>query len=352
MTAARSVHIDGVAHVSALGLSADAAAESLLADKSKVAWREVSGARHPWFAIPLEEQDWAARVRRVIGLVGSELAAAGKESSGLTAVPLFIGSSSLQAGAIEADARARGTVDLSSHSACFGMEIGAMLGIASTPWVFSTACTSGLAALEAAFTLIGCGRIDEALVLGVEFANDTTLAGFASLGLLAATEKTGGLILGEATGGLRLTAHPRPGWRITACRLCIDSHSLTAPAPDGRAIAANIAAALADAGLEADDIDLIKPHRGHMPGTDAAEEAAFGHVFGVRRPPEIALKRRLGHTLGASGPAELAVLLTLLDTPAGQARHGHPQRLLFNLVGFGGSLAALIVERCTSGARA
>jgi 3-oxoacyl-[acyl-carrier-protein] synthase-1 len=348
MNAARSVYIERVAHVSALGLSANAAAASLLAGRHKVSWREVSGARYPWFAIPLDEQDWTARVRRVIGLVGDGLAA-GKGPSGWADVPLFIGSSSLQAGAIEADARARGAVDL-SPPACFGMEIGAMLGVASAPWMFSTACTSGFAALEAAFTLAACGRIDEAFLLGVEFANDTTLAGFASLGLLAPTEEAGGLILGEAAGGLLLTTRARRGWRIAACRLCIDAHSPTAPAPDGRAIAANIAAALGDAGLDAGDIDLVKPHRGHLPGTDEAEEAAFGHIFGARRPPEISLKRRLGHTLGASGPAELSVLLSLLDTPAGQARHGRPRRLLFNLVGFGGGLAALIVERSESGA--
>ncbi|MDR1662068.1 MAG: hypothetical protein LBR95_06550, partial [Azoarcus sp.] len=78
---------------------------------------------------------------------------------------------------------------------------------------------------------------------------------------------------------------------------------------------------------------------------DEPEEAALDRVFGARRPPEITFKRRLGHTLGASGPAELTVLLALLDTRAGETRYGQPRYLLFNLVGFGGSTATVIVER-------
>jgi 3-oxoacyl-[acyl-carrier-protein] synthase-1 len=210
--------------------------------------------------------------------------------------------------------------------------------------LFSTACTSGLAALEAAFTLIAHGEIDEALVLGVEFGCKTTLAGFASLGLLAQTFDANGLILGEAVAGLLLTAQPGPGWRIAACRLCVDGYSPTLPTPDGRVIAANIIAALDEARLAAHDIDLVKPHRSGLSGIDEAEDAALSFVFGSRRPAEISFKRQTGHTLGACGPTELTALLALLDTPAWQKRL--PHRLLFNFVGFGGSAAALIAERC------
>jgi 3-oxoacyl-[acyl-carrier-protein] synthase-1 len=346
--AARPVYIARHGHVSALGLSSAAAAAALLADETNIAWRDLPDGRYPWFALPLPERDWQARARRALGLVAAELGL-GLPSAAFVDLPLFVGSSALEAGAIEARSRASGVL-VTSHDdvGSFCVSMRAAFGVAAEPWLFSTSCTSGFAALEAAFLLIGHGEADGALVLGAEFGSDTTLAGFAGLGLLARDGDDAGLILGEAVAGLRLTAQSGD-WRIAACRLGTDGYSVTSPTPDGRVIAANIAAALADAGLAASDIDLVKPHRGRMAGTDGPEEVALDLLFGARRPPEITFKRRFGHTLGASGPAELTALLALLDTPAGQARHSQPRRLLFNLVGFGGSTATVIVERCRGG---
>jgi 3-oxoacyl-[acyl-carrier-protein] synthase-1 len=340
----RPVYIDRIGHASALGLSASMAAEAWLADKKAVSRRELPDACYPWFALPLPETDWTARTRRALGLINAELAA-GLSPLPFSGLPLFVGSSALATGAVEAHARAGGADTAAFDDlAGFSGEICAAFDIETEPYLYSTSCTSGFAALEAAAMLIGHGEIDEALVLGAEFGCDTTLAGFASLGLLAREENSEGLILGEAVAGLRLTTQAA-AWRIAACRLGTDGYSVTSPTPDGRVIAANIAAALDDAGLAANDIDLIKPHRSRMSSTDEPEEVALELLFGSRRPPEITFKRRLGHTLGASGPAELTILLALLDMPAAQARYGQPRRLLFNLVGFGGSTATVIIER-------
>ncbi|MDR1349907.1 MAG: hypothetical protein LBJ59_03820 [Zoogloeaceae bacterium] len=336
----RPVYIRRSAHVSALGLSAVAAARAFWAGECPARWRDLPEARYPCFALPLKETAWSARLSRAIAAIKAELRV------DLAELPLFLGSSSLHIGALEENARATGRAEL-SPAADIGAEIAALLGARTMPWMFSTGCSSGLAALETAFLLIRQGRIDQALALGFEFANDATLAGFASLGLLAPDTNADGLMLGEAVGALLLSADPGDGavWRVDACRLGLDAYSPTAPTPDGGVIAANLAAALADARVTAADIDLIKPHQGRIPATDAAEEAALARVFGRKRPPEITLKRQIGHTLGASGPAELTLLLALLATPDGIRRYGQPQRLLFNLVGFGGSIAALVVSK-------
>lgn len=347
MSTARPVYIARRGHCSARGLDADSAAAALLAGADATAARELLGARHPWFALPLAEDDWTARARAAVGAVGEQLTA-GLDAAHVAALPLFIGSSSLQAGAIETGARGNGRVDMPADAAAFAADVAAWLGVAGVPWTFSTSCTSGIAALEAAATMIGAGLIDDALVLGFEFANDTTLAGFAGLGILAPTPDADGLVLGEAVAGVLLSAAPQPGARIAACRLGVDGYSATAPAPDGSAIETVIAAALADAGLSAHDIDLIKPHRGRLAGTDDAEAAALARVFGTTPAAEIALKRQLGHTLGASGLAELTAVLAMLDAPAGRVRYGSPRHLLFNLIGFGGSIAALVIERGTA----
>jgi 3-oxoacyl-[acyl-carrier-protein] synthase-1 len=84
-------------------------------------------------------------------------------------------------------------------------------------------------------------------------------------------------------------------------------------------------------------------------------------------PPLLSLKPYLGHTLGASGIAELVTLLACLtqDQIPATARlqksrsrncavsDGRPQQCphstgrMLNLIGFGGGLASMIIERRT-----
>jgi 3-oxoacyl-[acyl-carrier-protein] synthase-1 len=344
MNLPRPVYIHRIAHASALGLSATEATESYLAGKKNLSEYKLLGESWPWFALPLAEENWTERARQVLNLLAAELAIA-KLTNSLNDLPMFIGSSANGIGEIETLFRTTGTADPSSDDATIlSREIQLAFGGKTAPWMFSTACTSGMAALEAAFTLIAQGEIDEALVLGIEFGCNTTLSGFSSLGLLARTEQANGLILGEAAAGLFLSAQPGPGWRIAACRLCTDGYAPTMPSPDGHIIAENITAALSEAKFAADTIGLLKPHRSGMPAIDEAENAALDLVFAPRRPMEISFKRQTGHTLGACGPAEITALLALLATPVWQARQVH--RLLFNFVGFGGSTAVLIAEHC------
>jgi len=345
MSAPRPVYIDRIAHISALGLSASEAVESLSANRKTLSEYKLLGESWPWFALPLAEDTWNARTRRAFALLKAEIEAEPLPRP-FDELPLFIGSSAQATG--EAEASGKTVTDpYDTPVAIFDREIRLAFGCKTVPCLFSTACTSSLAALEAACALIAHGEIDHALVLGIEFGCKTTLAGFASLGLLAQSLDTDGLILGEAAAGLLLSTQPGPGWRVAACRLCIDGHSATLPTPGGRVIAANIAAALDDANLTAQEIDLIKPHRSGLSDIDEAESAALDSVFGSQRPAEISFKHQIGHTLGACGLAELTVLLALLDSPAGQSRHGLPHQLLLNFIGFGGSTATLIVERCS-----
>ncbi|MDR2926376.1 MAG: hypothetical protein LBU76_10605 [Azoarcus sp.] len=342
MSAARPVYIRRIAHVSALGLCATEAARTLRAGRRNLSEHTLHGETWPWFALPFAEENWTVRARRALNLLATELAD-GKPPSALGHLPLFVGSSANGTGAIEAAARIAGSTDISADdTVVLNQEIRLAFGCDAAPWMFSTACTSGLAALEAAFTLIAQGEINEAIVLGADFASTTALAGFSSLGLLARTPKANGLILGEAAAGMLLTTRPGSGWRIAACRMGIDGHSPTLPAPDGHPIAANIAAALDDAKLAASQIDFIKPHRGGLAGIDDAENAALNIVFGTNRPLERPIKHQIGHTLGASGPAEITALLAQSD----QSGACSPQRLLFSFAGFGGSMAAVIIERC------
>jgi 3-oxoacyl-[acyl-carrier-protein] synthase-1 len=111
---------------------------------------------------------------------------------------------------------------------------------------------------------------------------------------------------------MHLSAKPAT-WRIAGLRTGLDGFSTTGPNPDGSRIADVTVDCLKEAKLKAADIELIKLQAAGSPGTDLAEANALRTVFGQQMPPLISLKPGLGHTLGASGLAELSALLACLD---------------------------------------
>ena len=132
---------------------------------------------------------------------------------------------------------------------------------------------------------------------------------------------------------------------------------------EARAVVAACEAALQCSGLQAADIDLLKPQAAGSPGNDAIEAAALLQVFGAL-PPMVTLKSHIGHTLGAAGAAELVLLTGCLESgtwptvshdidqalcvalaAAAPARVRH---VLLNALGFGGGHAALVLEDCAA----
>ncbi|HEX6734945.1 MAG TPA: beta-ketoacyl synthase N-terminal-like domain-containing protein [Azonexus sp.] len=356
----RPVYLAGSGLVCARGCTPAAVADALLAGECAGSWRTLGSRRLPWFALPLADSDWEARAEQAVRRVGKALGPLDP------ATPLFVASSSFQVGLCESRPP---PYELPIANASFSRRLADWLQLAGPRYSFSSACISGFSAIDAARSLIAAGQIDEAVVLGFELANTSTLAGFAALELLSSTagkpfdRDRDGLVLGEAVAAIRLSATPTQ-WRIAALRTGLDVWSITGPDPSGAPIAGLFAECLADAGLAAGDIDLLKLQAAGSPGTDLAEANALRTVFGSALPPLLSLKPALGHTLGASGIAELTALLACLDLGAIPATAGfaHPdpeiglqptqqlcrQRVrhpLLNLVGFGGGLATLILAR-------
>lgn len=355
----RAVHIAGQALVCAAGSTADEIAGRLRAGEVGCGRRQVGRQNFPYQALPGDENGWTPRAARAFAVLAEQLGRLDR------AMPVFIASSSLQIGRIE---RA-GNRELPLAVASFAHEIVDWLGLAGPPACFANACISGFSALAAAHGLIAGGAIDEALVVGCELVNDSTLAGFASMQLLSADAcrpldiERDGLVLGEAVAAVHLSAQPAP-WRIGDVRTGLDGWSPTAVTPDGEPLAALLQASLQAAGLAPDGIELVKLQAAGSPATDLAEARALQRLFGSALPPLLSLKPQLGHTLGASGIAELLALLNCLDrgfipptpgfarldpaigmaptTALGEAR---VDRALLSLVGFGGGLGALTLVR-------
>ncbi|MDR2838423.1 MAG: hypothetical protein LBV49_07670, partial [Azonexus sp.] len=229
----RPVYIAECGLVCARGDSPAAAAAALLAGESASSSRALGCRRFPWFALPLIETDWLTRAEHAVRQLGAALAPLD------SATPLFVASSSFDLGSLET----RSPCELHVANAAFSRQLAAWLGLDGLRASFSNACISGFSAIEAAHSLIAAGQIDEAIVLGLELANVSTLAGFAALELLSPDlcrpfdRKRNGLVLGEAVAAARLCAAPTP-WRIAAIRTGLDAFSLTGPDPSGEPIAA------------------------------------------------------------------------------------------------------------------
>lgn len=356
----RATYIAGSGLLCARGNSTTAVADALWGGECSNGTRRLGEREFPYFELPLAETGWLARAESAVRCVAGQLGEIAPDT------PLFIASSSFQIGYFEQQGTAH---ELPRATASFSRLIAAWLGLSGHRCSFSNACISGFSALDAARSLISAGQIDDAIVLSIELSNDSTLAGFAGMELLSRQRcrpfdaERDGLVLGEAAAAVRLGAKPAR-WRIAGLRTGLDAWSTTGPNPDGGPIAAVIRECLEEAGFGTTDIELIKLQAAGSPGTDLAEANALRSVFGQRMPALLSLKPMLGHTLGASGIAELAALLACLDNDHLPATAGfsrvdpeialfpmversteHIERPLLNLIGFGGGLATLALER-------
>jgi len=348
---------------SALGPDLGSAVERLAGAPVAAARNTKTGGAWPYFAIPIAGDDWRKRAeaiaRRVAADLRREAALAPAQWADL---PCIVGSSSFSVGAWD-----EGGWAALEPAFEFSRRLARGFGVRGPVTAVSTTCTSGLSALDIALGLVAEGEFREVLVLGVEFSNRLTVAGFAGLELLSATaarpcdRERDGLVLGEALAAVLVSAAPAP-WRLAALATRMDASSVTGPAPEGTVIADAMRAAMAGAHWESAAVDLIKLQSGGGPLADSAEANAVRELF-APVPSAVSLKGALGHTLGASGPAELALLLASLSrgrvpatwgfaepdgelglAPSGGDAEG-VRRVLFNLSGFGGSVMSLALEK-------
>ena len=192
----------------------------------------------------------------------------------------------------------------------------------------ASACASATLAMGNALAALRAGEIDIALAGGSDSLCRLTYAGFNSLRAVDPKAcrpfraEREGMSLGEGAAVLVLesaaSARARGarilGWLLGAGASC-DAHHMTAPDPRGAGIARAVAAALADAGLAASEIDFVNVHGTGTPHNDDAEANMLRSVFGDRLPrlPLTSSKGAIGHFLGAAGAIEaVATMLCFL----------------------------------------
>jgi 3-oxoacyl-[acyl-carrier-protein] synthase-1 len=165
-----------------------------------------------------------------------------------------------------------------------------------------------------------------------------------------------GLVLGEAVAALHLSSQPSR-WRVAGGANVVDGQDPAGTVPG--AVIAMCHQALAASGLQPRDIGLIKPQAAGGAANDAVEAQALRQVFDPL-PPLVSLKAAIGHTLGAAGAAELALLTACLDSgvwprvdypqdpslnaPLSERAPANVRHLLACILGFGGGHAAVVLE--------
>ena len=193
------------------------------------------------------------------------------------------------------------------------------LGLAGPAFAISTACSSAAKAVAAGARMLALGLIDTAVVGGVDSFCMTTLHGFDSLELLSPDicrpwdAHRRGLSLGEgAAYALLERSHRAPrGWLLGTGETS-DGFHMSSPHPEGAGAVGAMRAALAAAGRAPAEIDYLNLHGTGTGSNDAAEDAAVRKVFGAALPCS-STKGATGHTLGAAGGVEAAIVLLALE---------------------------------------
>ena len=250
-----------------------------------------------------------------------------------------------------------------------------------------TACATGVTSLIAGHMLLEQGRADVAICGAVDFCLvEPIVAGFATMNGAyqpkpdqdpEPPERASrpfsidrrGFVISEGAACLILAteafakAHGLPreialaGWSMTS-----DAAHFVAPNP--ATVTRCIAEAIADAGLQPDEVDAVNAHGTSTRVGDKVEAEALENVFGKHVPPVSANKSMTGHAMGASSAIEtiLAIegmqrgilLPTINHTPdpeidldpvAEGARSLEQRFVLKNAFGFGGCNACIVLRR-------
>jgi 3-oxoacyl-[acyl-carrier-protein] synthase II len=251
----------------------------------------------------------------------------------------------------------------------------------------ATACTSATHNIGIAARMIAYGDADIMMAGGAEMATSPTgLGGFAAARALSTRNEDpeaasrpwdsdrDGFVLGDGAGILMLEDYDharRRGARVYAeiggFGMSGDAYHMTQPSVGGEGAATCMRNALADAGMNAEEINYINAHGTSTPAGDIAETLAIKRVFGEAAfgLAISSTKSMTGHLLGATGGVE-AVFATLalrdqvapptinLDNPDPEcdldyvpntAREMVLETAMSNSFGFGGTNGTLILRK-------
>lgn len=252
-----------------------------------------------------------------------------------------------------------------------------------------SACSTGAHNIGDAMRMIQYGTVDMMVAGGAEMATSPTgLGGFAAARALSTRNDDpqaasrpwdrdrDGFVLSDGAGVLVLEELEHAKARgahiyaeLAGSAMNSDAYHMTSPSPNGEGAADCMRLALADAGVNLDQVNYINAHGTSTPAGDVAETMAVKAAFGdhAYKLAVSSTKSMTGHMLGAAGGAEaLFTVLAIrdqvmpptinLDNPDDQcdldyvahtAREAKVDIAISNSFGFGGTNGTLVFRRFT-----
>lgn len=252
-----------------------------------------------------------------------------------------------------------------------------------------TACTTGTHNIGLAARTIAYGDADVMVAGGAEMATTKLgVSGFAAMRALSmrndAPEKASrpwdkdrdGFILGDGAGVLVLESYEHAKKRgakiyaeLVGFGMSADASHITTPHPEGLGAALATNHALADAGMNPNEVDYVNAHATSTPAGDELEVLAIKRSFGdhAYKLAVSSTKSMTGHLLGAAGAVEaIFSILAIRDQVAPPTINldspsegcdlnfvpNSPQEMpiravLSNSFGFGGTNGTLLFRQCS-----
>ena len=194
------------------------------------------------------------------------------------------------------------------------------LGLRGPVVTVSTACTSSTTALIQAADAIRLGECDQAVVVGVDAIGRFVHAGFESLGALSPEElppapfagDRAGLWLGDGAAAVILSRDAGGLGRLLGGGIAADGVHMTATDRAAGGLLRAARRALFEAGVSPAEVAWVSAHATSTRFNDGTEAVGLRGLFPDGMPPVHCAKPVIGHTLGACGLVEVAIVLEAL----------------------------------------
>jgi 3-oxoacyl-[acyl-carrier-protein] synthase II len=216
-------------------------------------------------------------------------------------------------------------------------QIAIQFGIRGPNMAVVTACASSANAIGEAAAIIRRGQAEAMVAGGSEAAIvPISLAGFNVMDAISTRNEDpqaacrpfdkdrDGFVMGEGAASLILEDYETAKKRgapilaeVIGYGATNDAYHITAPAENGAGAAVCMDFALADAGINPQDVDYINAHGTSTPLNDPSETAAIKTIFGEAAydTPISSTKSMTGHLLGAAGAIEsIFCILAMRDS--------------------------------------
>ena len=190
------------------------------------------------------------------------------------------------------------------------------LDIDGPAYTISTACSSSARALICGKRMLESGLVDAVIAGGADTLCKVPINGFNSMGVLSHerclpfNKNRAGINIGEG-GGLMILSKEKASLELLGVGESSDAYHVSSPEPSGAGAISAMKMALDDASLTTDDIGYVNLHGTATKLNDAMESKAMASLFKGKVPCS-STKYMTGHTLGAAGIVEAAILCYLL----------------------------------------